>query len=420
MRILCCHNFYQRPGGEDLSFEAEARLLESRGHEVHRHTVHNDDIKDRTALGTAVSTLWSRHSHRDVRALIRKFRPDIVHCTNTFPLLSPSIYYAAASEGVPVVQALRNYRLLCVNGYLMRQDRVCEECIGSLPWRGVLHKCYRESRAASAVVAAMVGLHRALGTWRRNVSRYYALTEFSRRKFIEGGLPAARIAVKPNFLDPDPGEGGGEGGSVVFVGRLSREKGIETLLHSWDLVRTDIELRIIGDGPLRPLVENAAASNPVIRFRGRLNHEEVLEEIGSARALVLPSLWFEGFPRAIVESFAKGTPVIASGIGSMAEIVEDGRTGLLVLPGHAHQLADAVERLTRGDEWRPMRTAARAEFTAKYTADVNYEILMSIYREAIDAVRAPATHRIDDAGSHSDYLIPTVGGAPKWKRKTSP
>ena len=202
MKILVVHNHYRLRGGEDTVFDAECRMLEEGGHTVVRYERTNLDVP-RGVLGrvrTALGTVWSRRSYREVRELIRRERPDVMHCHNTFPLISPSVYYAAAAEGVPVVQTLHNYRLACLNGYLFREGHVCERCLGRAPWRGVCLRCYRGSLAASATVAAMLLVHRALGTWRRKVTRYIALTEFSKAKFIEAGLPADKITVKPNVL----------------------------------------------------------------------------------------------------------------------------------------------------------------------------------------------------------------------------
>ena len=208
MKILLCHNYYQQPGGEDQSFELEATLLESRGHEVIRYTLHNEAIGQMKSWELVRRTFWNAPVYRELRELIVRERPAVMHCTNTFPLLSPSAYYAARAEGVPVVQSLRNFRLMCPGSLFLRDGRVCEDCRGKrLAWPGVLHQCYRHSPAASAVVAAMLAWHRQWGTWTRAVDLYFALTRFSRRKFIEGGLPADKVLVKPNFVHPDPARG---------------------------------------------------------------------------------------------------------------------------------------------------------------------------------------------------------------------
>lgn len=389
MKLLLCHNYYQQPGGEDQSFAAEARLLEANRHEVVRLTLHNDVISGMSRLGVAGRTLWNRQIYAQTREQIRRDRPDLMHCTNTFPLLSPAVYYAARKEGVPVVQSLRNYRLLCPNALFLRDGRVCEDCLGkAVPWPGVVHGCYRDSRAASAVVAALLAGHRALGTWTRAVDLYFTLTEFARRKFIEGGLAAERIAVKPNFIDPDPGSGSGQGGYAIFVGRLAPEKGVETMLAAWRQLRRPLPLKIVGDGPLVDRVRTAARTDPRIEWLGRRTPDEVLGLVGEAVCLLMPSVWYETFGRTIIEAFARGTPVVASRIGALAELVDDGRTGRLFRPGDSADLACTVERMLADPvQLALMRQAARRQYEAKYTAAINYRLLMAIYQQAMSMKR---------------------------------
>lgn len=384
MKILLCHNYYQQPGGEDQSFAAEARLLESHGHTVLRYTLHNDAIEQMGRCGAARRTFWNRQVYADLHRLIGRERPQVMHCTNTFPLISPAAYYAARAEGVPVVQSLRNYRLLCPNALFLRDGKVCEDCLGkTFAWPAVLHGCYRGSRAASAVAAAMLAGHRAMRTWTRAVRLYYTLTDFARRKFIEGGLPGERIAVKPNFIDPDPGPGTGQGGCAVFVGRLSPEKGIETLLSAWGRLRTSMPLKIIGDGPQADLVRTAAERDSRIEWLGRQTPEQVLDLIGEAACLVMPSIWYETFGRTIIEAYSRGTPVVASRIGALAELVDEGRTGLTFKPGDPGDLADKVQGLLEDSQaLGRMRLGARQEYRSKYTGEINYSQLMAIYAAA--------------------------------------
>jgi glycosyltransferase involved in cell wall biosynthesis len=384
MKVLVAHNYYKLVGGEDQCVASEVALLRAHGHEVVPYHLHNDAIDTMGRLDAASRTVWSRPGYRAVRALLREHRPQVAHFHNTFPLISPAAYYAARAEGVGVVQTLHNFRLLCPNSLFFRGGKVCEDCLGkSVPWPGVVHRCYRGSGAASAAVAAMLATHRALGTWRRAVDVYIALNAFSRQKFIQGGLPAGRVVVKPNFVYPDPGPGSGQGGSAVCVGRLSPEKGVETLLKAWKVLGTSVPLKIIGDGPLAEQVRAAAAENRGIEWLGSQPLEAVYERIGAAAFLVLPSECYENFPRVISEAFAKGTPVIASNLGAMARVVEHGRTGLLFEPGSSLDLVAQVRRL-RDDagELRRMRQAARQEYELNYTAESNYRTLMGIYERA--------------------------------------
>jgi glycosyltransferase involved in cell wall biosynthesis len=385
MKVLMCHNYYQQPGGEDQSFAAEARLLEERGHGVVRFTLHNDAIARMGRWDVARRTLWSRESYAALRALIRRERPAVLHCTNTFPLISPAAYYAARAEGVAVVQSLRNYRLVCPNALLLRDGRVCEDCLGkAVAWPAVVHGCYRQDRSASAVVAALAAGHRAVGTWTRAVDLYFTPSEFARRKLVEGGLPADRIAVKPNFVHPDPGPGDGRGGYAVFVGRLSPEKGLDTLLAAWPRLRAPLPLKVVGDGPLADLVRSGCRRDPRLEWLGRRSPDEVLALVGAAACLVMPSTWYETFGRTVVEAFARGTPVVAARIGALTELVDEGRTGLLFAPGDAPDLAAQVERLLADPvRLERMRRAARLEYECKYTAETNYGMLLGIYEQAL-------------------------------------
>ncbi|WP_121444056.1 glycosyltransferase family 4 protein [Brockia lithotrophica] len=387
MRIIKLHTHYQQSGGEDQSFIAEVAILRQRGHHVVDLTFHNQELDRMPPWRQGLVTLWNCEAYRRVREAIRQHRPDLVHAHNTFPLASPAVIHAAKAERVPVVMTLHNYRLLCVNALFFREGRVCEACLGRLPWRGVLYRCYRESRAASTVVAGLIVLHRVLGTWSL-VDRFIALTEFARQKFIEAGLPPEKIAVKPNFVHPDPGPGEGRGGYALFVGRLSQEKGLGTLLRAWEHLGGRVLLKIVGDGPLAPRVQEAQDRIPGVEWLGRKTPEEVYTLMGEAAFLVLPSEWYETFGRVAIEAFAKGTPVLASDIGAVGEIISHGRTGLKFRPGDPEDLAAKVEwLLSHPRELERMRREARAEYEAKYTAEKNYEQLMAIYREVLNERR---------------------------------
>ena len=392
MKILAVHNRYQRPGGEDQVFVDETALLETRNHRVLRYEVHNDQVKQVNRLTLAKDTVWNTSAYRELGALIRRERPHVVHFHNTLPLVSPAGYYAARAEGVPVIQTLHNYRLLCPVALFFRDGRVCEDCMGkAVPWPGVVHRCYRGSRTASGVIATMLTVHRALRTWTEMVDVYVALTEFARNKFIEGGLPAGKIVVKPNFVAPDPGRGQGGGGYALFVGRLAPEKGTETMLAAWDRLGTRIPLKIVGDGPLRDRVVEAAARQSNVEWLGHRPVEDVHALMGKADMLVFPSQWYETFGRVAAEAFAAGTPVIAANIGAVAELVEHGRTGLKFRPGDPEDLVTQVEwALSHSAELRSMREEVRAEFEAKYTAERNYRALMEIYEAALERKKVPA------------------------------
>jgi glycosyltransferase involved in cell wall biosynthesis len=387
MRILSLHNRYQLPGGEDVVVSMERELLEANGHCVELFEVNNDHITTSIEKAkSAVNSIYSISSKTQILQRIASFKPDIVHVHNFFPLLSPSVYYACRETAVPVIQTLHNYRLLCLNSYFFREGKVCEDCLGkSFAWPGVVHSCYRDSKTGSAVIGAMQSVHRTLQTWNKVVDVYITVTEFARQKYIQGNLPASKLVVKPNFIYPDPKVGKGQGNYALFVGRLSPEKGLETLLKAWEKLAEKIPLKIVGDGPLANMVASTAQRFKGVEWLGRLPKEEVLKLMKDAQALIFPSLWYEGFPLVIVEAYAVGLPVIASNLGSQSSLVEHGRTGLHFRPGDPEDLVAQVEwALTHPAALAHIRRETRAEFEAKYTAEKNYQMLMDIYERVVN------------------------------------
>jgi len=372
-RILIVHEHYQQRGGEDAVVEAEIRLLESHGHTVVIYTRENSDLKDHNPfrmIKAGFDTVWAEKSAQEIRAIIEKAKPDICHFHNTFPL-------------IPVIQTLHNYRLLCPAASFLREGKVCEDCLGrSVAWPGIVHDCYRGSRSATTAVAAMLTTHRFLGTWRDKVDMYVALSEFAKQKFIRGGLPAERIVVKPNFIANDPGTRKGGGEYVLFVGRLSEEKGLRVLLDAWSQLRNFIPLRIAGDGPLTDEITVRAnaidASGRTIM--GPLSPKQVIQAMKGARFLVFPSVWFEAFGLSMIEAFACGLPVIASRLGSMEEIVTNGLTGLHFTAGDSVDLASKVHwAWTHPKEMSEMGDNGRLEYEGKYTPDRNYEHFVRLW-----------------------------------------
>lgn len=389
MVILLVHNYYQREGGEDAGVRQERDLLAAAGHRIAEYSRCSREIKlngisSRIKLGAGA--LWSQRTYSELRSLIARERPAVAFIHNTVPLISPSAYFACAEVGVPVVQTLHNYRFLCPAGTFLRDGKICEECVTSSLVQSVRHSCYQDSAAASATLALMLASQRVLETWKEKVACYIARTEFARKKFIEGGLPAERIVVKPCFVHPDPGPKGGSGDTVLFLGRLSAEKGLRTLLAAWERLDGRVPLRIAGDGPLRGELEAEVERRHIagIKVLGRIPGAELLPELKRARFLVFPSEWYEGLPLTIAEAFACGVPVVASRIGSMIELVEDGRTGLHFSPGDPADLAAKVEwAWTHPIEMEEMGRASRREYEAKYTAEQNYQALLRIHETAL-------------------------------------
>ncbi len=383
------HNAYQQAGGEDGVVAAELALLRAHGHEVHELRRHNDELAAMGSLAAAGQAVWSVASNSQARDLIALTAPDVVHIHNTFPLISPSVHWACARAGVPVVQTLHNFRLACPQAMLLRDGKVCEQCVGRMPWPALVNGCNPGSRARTVVMLGMIGVHRAIGTWQHKVSRYIALNEFCRGKFIQAGLPAHKIVVKPNFVAAGPVATGARSG-VLFVGRLAPEKGIEVLSEAWRPLAhraPALSLRVAGTGP----EDRRLQMQHGVTLLGALGQSAVRAEMQRAQVLVLPSIWYENFPLTLVEAYASGLPVIASRIGALAELVEHGETGLLFEPGDARGLADTLDWACRNPAaLLAMGAKARARYEARYTPDINYEQTLAIYRSAIDEAKAIA------------------------------
>lgn len=401
MKIIVVHNFYQLAGGEDDVFRTESAALEARGHSVKTWTESNDRVSGMNPLRLAAGTIWNSSAYRAMREMVEREAPDIVHFHNTFPLLSPSVLWGARSAGAAVVQTLHNYRLICPAAVLLRNNEHCELCVGkhfALP--GVRYRCYRNDRKASAVTAAMASFHEAIGTWRRAVDAIIVLSQFARSKFLNGGLPADRLFLKPNTTRPDPGMGEG-GGPLFFAGRLASSKGVDLLLRAWSNHPDLPCLEIAGDGPMADEVFSAAARDSRIRALGQVSRNSVVERMKSASALIFPSVFCEACPTSIVQALSTGLPIIASDAGAIPEFVEHGKTGWLFRRGEADALAERVRQLQLSEpaQIRAMREACRLTFEVYYQEDRNIEQLVSIYRKAIANRAAGSPHRAVFANS---------------------
>lgn len=386
MKILLVHNRYRQAGGEDAVFEAEKTLLQQEGHEVREYVRHNKEIEGKGTLTAAVSAIWSRQSYLQLKQVLTSFAPNVAHFHNVFLLVSPAAYYACQETGVPVIQTLHNYRLLCPAATFLRDGQICEDCLGKTPpWPGVWHGCWRGSRSQTAVPAAVLTFHRLVKTWEKQVNCYLALTHFARSKFIEAGFSRHKIVVKPNFATGISTSESKAGRTyALFVGRLSPEKGIDRLLEAWQKLG-DIPLKMVGDGPsmdrVKEFAQDAGGRLEILGWRTR---DEVQKLMQGARFLVFPSQWYEGFPLTLAEAFACGTPVIASRLGAMAELVMDGQTGLHFEAGNTESLAGKIKwAWAHPREMEGMGDHARREYEKKYTAEKNYAALMEIYESVI-------------------------------------
>jgi glycosyltransferase involved in cell wall biosynthesis len=363
----------------------EIEMLQHYGHSVELLEQDNDAIHGFCGkLIAATSVFYSARSRKRMKDVIHDFCPDVVHIHNWFPMLSPSIIMEADASRIPIVQTLHNYRMLCANAQLYRDGVICTDCLGkSLPLDGVIHGCYRGSRTGSAIVTAAYAFHRLVHTWDR-VDLFIAVSGFEREILRSGGLPAERMAVKPNFVGSNNWEAERKiEEAALFVGRLSPGKGIRTLLSAWNTGRIPLRLKIIGDGPMADEIRSFAAGNTDVEYQGQQSLDAVYREMAKAKFLVFPSELFETFGRTVVEAYSQGTPVLVSDLGGMQELVEEGVTGFCFPPGNIDALIAGTLRFPTGEDYERMRTNCRNLFLRKFTPEINYAQLMEIYARAI-------------------------------------
>ncbi|TKH38741.1 glycosyl transferase [Paenibacillus polymyxa] len=389
-KVLIIHNFYQQSGGEDKVVEQESAMLRSRGIETEHYYVHNDSIQSKGLANMAklaVEATWSFPEFKRIKELLLRVKPDVVHVHNFFPVISPSVYHACERLGIPVVQTLHNYRLICPAATFMRGNEVCEKCLHGTLLHSIRHGCYRGSQLQTIPVAAMIKFNELIGTWQHKVSRYIALTEFARDKFAESGIPLDRIAVKPNFVHHqtvkakyDPNDR-----YLLFVGRISAEKGVRNLLQAWSQLedRGGLRLVIIGEGPEKAELA-AAHQQEDIRFLGKQDGDTVLDCMSRAMYVMVPSIWYEGFPMTIVESYSVGTPVLCSRIGALEEVVEDGVTGFHFQHDDLENIKTVIRRAVAYENYAAMRQKVAQNYAAHYTEEVNVKQLLAIYSEAME------------------------------------
>lgn len=376
-KILIVHNRYLQYGGEDSVVASEMELLKSHGHEVRIYTRDNQEVAGMSKPGLFVNSIWSRKTQDELRQLISEFCPDIIHVHNTLPLISPVVYWVASEMKVPIVQTIHNFRLACLQAMFLRDSEVCEDCMGKVPWRGVIHKCYRGSFSASLASAISLQAHRVIGTYRNKVNAYIALNDFCRNKLVEMGLSKDRIFIKPNFVSISTisDNTNSRSGNPLFVGRLSKDKGVEVLVEAIKSF-PDIMFDIVGVGPY----DHDFHGLTNVDMKGNLPLDEVYALMSAAPFLIMPSIWYENMPRTLVESYGCGTPVIASQIGALAELVENEKSGLLFIPGSSDDLCRAIKwAIDHPVEMRDMGSYAREKYNREYTEEQNYAMLIDIY-----------------------------------------
>lgn len=382
--VLLVHNYYQIGGGEHTVFENEKNMLLENGHEVYTYTRSNDELKSSKwkLLLMPFSTIWSFKTYREVRKLIREKQIDIVHCHNTFPLVSPSVYYAARSLKVPVVQTIHNFRFLCPNGLFYCNGQICEKCREQNSFLPALkNKCYRNSTVQTAVAVAMLKFHRWLGTYKK--INYIFLTEFNKGKFSELiDTRGSNIFIKPNFVSKvlHQSEDYCNQTKFLYVGRLDRYKGIDFILKVWPSLPQEYELHIYGDGECRGICEEAARQNTNIHFFGFQSHQEIFKSLQSAAALLFPSMLYEGFSMTLAESFGAGRPVVAVDIGNHGDVVRSSGGGVLYESGSRESFCNAIEEVISNNNH--YASCAARYYHENLTPEKNYEIMSDIYEQA--------------------------------------
>lgn len=400
MKILLVHEFYRSssPSGEDRVYQLEQKLLMNSGMDVSTVRFKNDWIgteKGPSKLKTAMCTPWSPLGQMIVRDAIERFKPDVVHFHNTFPIISQSAIWEAKKLGVATVQTLHNYRWYCANGLLLRNEQACTLCLRYGPWPAMVYRCYRDSLLATIPLVMNISLHRLLRTASKAVSQLIVLTQFAKNELMKAGIPSKIISVKSNFFsDPFLEIGEAEIRQLrmnrewIFIGRLKEEKGVQFLPQVWEKLSDEAPvLRIIGDGPMKKRLKREVKDRNLdgkIIFEGHQRHENVKRSLLNAQLLIFPSICYEGFPLTIGEAYASGVPVAASRIGAAGAIVKDQQTGILFEPGDVDDMAQKLRDLIREPRRiKRMGRNARLEYDKYYTPRKNLENLIGIYEKAI-------------------------------------
>jgi glycosyltransferase involved in cell wall biosynthesis len=401
MRLLQIHNHYREPGGEDTAVDAERRLLHEAGHTVELFDVSNSD-RPITSAAQILASPWNPASAARVKAAVERFEPDVVHVHNTWFALSPSVVPAIASRKVPIVMTLHNYRMTCINAHLLRNGAPCELCVGNSPWQGVRFRCYRGSLPGSLAAALTNSVRQASRSW-EGITRFLALTAFARDIYVRGGLDPGRITIKPNFVaDPGPRtDPPADSDVVVFVGRISEEKGADVIAAAWDRAALEgLRLQMIGDGPL---VEALRARHSRVEFVGWLDRDEVRRRMMSARALVFPSRSYEGQSIVLLEAMAAGLPVMASDSPPIRETIQAPQGQWMRGPGDTDSWAEGLEIIIDSSAVDAGGLRARSTYDRSFTPSQGLRNLESIYKSAMAATdNGDSGPLVQDSSDHNE------------------
>lgn len=389
MKVLLGHCFYRSsaPSGEDSAFKNEKELLLKNGAKVISYEKYNDALMDyrfTQKISTGLNYLWSKNAYQEVSNIIKNERPDVAHFHNIFPQMSTSVYQACKDNNIPVIQTLHNYRYLCPNGLFVRNGKPCEDCLHKSLFSSVIHGCYRDSRIATIPMAGMIAFNRFFNNFDNLVDAYISLTEFAKSKFVESGINAEKIQIKSNFVEDSGYSLNSVGEYIVYVGRLSKEKGVETLFAAAKNCQ-HIPIKVIGDGELRSKLETISIQHQLnVEFLGYQTKDKVLSQIKNSRFVVIPSECYEGFPVTIAEAFSCAKPVIGSDIGSLKEIISNGTNGYKFTTGSADALAARINLMWKETaEISRMSQLARTYYEENLSPTANAETLMSVYNSVL-------------------------------------
>ncbi len=390
-RILQIHNFYQIPGGEDVVVRNEKRLLEEHGHQVFTYYRTNKELAERGKLSKLLlpfTAVFSLRTYREVKKLIKANQIDIVHVHNTLTMVSPSVFYAAFKCKVPVVQTLHNFRMLCPAGSFFRDNVICEECVKHGMRCAIKHKCYRNSKLQTFVSAAILQIHRLVGTYRR--VNFICLTEFNRKKLLESLdgkrqiVDPKRVYIKPNFTFAEevvPSDTQPEEEYFLFAGRVEALKGIDIAIKAFENL-PDKKLYIAGTGPMMDEMQTYVKEHGLtnVKFLGYLQKDEMSEKFYHAKAVIMTSQCYEAFAMTIAEAYSYGVPVIAGRVGNMDGMVKNGVTGVKFTYDSAEDLAAKVREFEQMN-LSELKENAREFYQKRLRPEDNYQNLIEIYEE---------------------------------------